>query len=152
MALSPLVGVTDLAEWVGQDIPVSDARAAAVLSRASALVRSEAGQAWDDPDTVPDDVKTIVVQAAARVWLNPSAAIQRTAGAFSERLSERAADGLYLTEAEQGILRRYRVTRTGLWTQGVTRNEGAFDSTVYVPTAPPPSGQPFPWYSSESLW
>lgn len=151
MALPPLVTVTDLAAWVGQSIPVDDPRAVAVLAAASALVRSEAGQAWENPDTVADDVKLIVTQAAGRVWNNPSGAIQRGAGPYSERVSERAAEGLFLTDTEKEVLTRYRATRRGLWTMGVTVN-GNHSPRGYVPTGPPPSGQPFPWYSEEGLW
>lgn len=138
-----LASVEDLANWLGEDIPNDDPRALAVLRRASALVRSEAGKAWETE--VPEDVQGVVVAAASRVWSNPNAAIQRTAGSFSERLSERAADGLYLTDEERRILSRYSDSRFGLGTIRTYRDDGYGASNVWVPTLPLPSGQGFPF-------
>lgn len=152
MALPALANVNDLAAWVGQDI-TDDARALAVLSAASALVRGETGQTWVNDSgslaDVPEDVAAIVVQVAGRVWANPSGAIQWTRGPFSERYSDDAALGLFLTDAERAILSRYRVSGTphGLGVLSTTRGDD-YGSTVYVPTGPPPSGYPFPWYDS----
>lgn len=159
MALPPLAAVSDLAAWVGQDIPNSDPRAGAVLSAASALVRAEAGTTWvDDQDaltTVPDEVAAVVVQVASRVWSNPTGATAWTKGPFSERYSEDVALGLYLTDAERAILARYRPSGTpsGLGVLSTTRGEDGSD-TVYVPTGPLPSGYPFPWYGADdpAVW
>ena len=142
MSLPLLATVGDLADWLGEDINLGDPRAAAVLRRASALVRSEAGQEW--PDGAPEDVQGVVVGAAARVWANPNAAIQRTAGSFSERLSERAADGLYLTDEERRILSRYSQARFGIGTIRTYREDG-YAAGSWVPTLPAPSGQGFPF-------
>lgn len=143
MALPLLATVQDLADWIGEDIDVTDPRASAVLRRASALVRSEAGVQWEDD--APEDVQGVVIAAAARVWSNPNAAIQRTAGSFSERLSERAADGLYLTDEERRILSRYSQSRFGVGTIRTFRDDGYARSEGWVPTAPAPSGQGFPF-------
>lgn len=143
MSLPMMVAVADLADWVGEDIAPNDPRATALLRRASALVRSEAGVEW--ADEVPEDVQGVVVMAAARVWSNPNSAIQRSAGSFSERLSERAADGLYLTDEERRILSRYGKTRFGISTIRTYRDDGYGGGTVWVPTAPAPSGGVFPF-------
>lgn len=159
MALPPLASVDDLAAWAGQDATTDAMRAGAVLSAASALVRAEAGQTWVNANgslaEVPADVTAVVVQVAGRVWGNPSGAIQWTKGPFSERYSDDAALGLYLTDAERAILARHRQggTPNGLNVLSTTRGEDGSD-TVYVPTGPPPSGYPFPWYDADdpAVW
>ena len=151
MSLPLLATVQDLADWIGEDNLDGDPRATAVLRRASALVRSEAGMEWADGPGMewaggaPEDVQGVVVAAAARVWTNPNAAIQRSAGSFSERLSERAADGLYLTDEERRILSRYSPSRFGVGTIRTYREDGYGGGAVWVPTAPSPSGQGFPF-------
>lgn len=102
-----LATVAQLAAWVGETIDSADLRALALLDAASTLVRSEASQVWADPETAPADVVMVVVQVAARVWRNPSGAIQDTTGPFTVRWSERMGDGMYLTETERDILFRY---------------------------------------------
>lgn len=139
--------ISALSAWVGETIANDDARATAVLSAATGLVRGYAGQAWPD-DTAPDDVAAIIVQIAARVWRNPGGAVSRTAGPFSESYSADSTLGLYLTESEQSVLNRFRVVASGLGTISTTR-ESASTGTIYVPTGPAPSGYPFPWYSSD---
>jgi hypothetical protein len=138
--------VSALSAWVGETIANDDARAAAVLSAASGLVRGYAGQAW--ADSVPDDVAAIVVQVAARVWRNPSGAVSRTAGPFSESYASDAVLGLFLTESEQSVLNRFRVVASGLGTVSTTREDPG-TGTIYVPTGPAPSGYPFPWYAAD---
>lgn len=142
--LPPPIG--DLAAWVGQDIAPSDPRAGAVLSAASNLVSAYAGKDWTTEDA-PADVADIVVQVAARVYLSPANTNVRnwTKGPFNEGYFDAAANGLYLTDEEKTALNRFRTVASGLGTLSVTRGEGA-GSTIYVPTGPPPSGYPFPWY------
>ena len=143
MSLPLMASVSDLADWLGEEIAVNDPRAVALLRRASALVRSEAGKEW--ADEVPDDVQGVVIAVAARVWSNPNSAIQRTAGSFSERLSERAAEGMYLTDEERRVLSRYSDVRFGIGTIRTYREDGYGGGPVWVPTAPAPSGEPFPF-------
>ena len=143
MSLPLMASVSDLADWLGDEIEPNDPRAVALLRRASALVRSEAGQEW--ADEVPDDVQGVVIAVAARVWSNPNSAIQRTAGSFSERLSERAAEGMYLTDEERRVLSRYASVRFGIGTIRTYREDGYGGGPVWVPTAPAPSGDLFPF-------
>lgn len=143
MSLPLMASVSDLADWLGDEIVANDPRAVALLRRASALVRSEAGVEW--ADEVPEDVQGVVIAVAARVWSNPNSAIQRTAGSFSERLSERAAEGMYLTDEERRILSRYASTRFGIGTIRTYREDGYGAGTVWVPTSPAPSGGVFPF-------
>lgn len=151
MALPPLANVADLAAWVGQEIPDGDPRAGAVLSAASALVRAYTSQTWVDDDgspiEVPEDVAAVVVQVAARVWMNPGGLESVTLDDGTRRWGSGGGLGLYLTESEKEIL--------GAHVDGgppdlgtVSFTVGAVnDPTIYVPTGPPPSGYPFPWYS-----
>lgn len=157
MALPPLAPVSDLAAWVGQTIPSDDPRAGAVLSAASALVRSYAGKTWtDDADAladVPDVVASVAVQVAARVWANPSGAIAAAIDDGSLRWSEASASGLYLTDADKAVLGAYQEPAAesfGLGTVSLAGGSYELD-TVYVPTGPPPAGYPFPWYSTEDV-
>lgn len=143
MSLPLMASVSDLADWLGDEIPANDPRAVALLRRASALVRSEAGKEWEDE--VPEDVQGVVIAVAARVWSNPNSAIQRTAGSFSERLSERASEGMYLTDEERRVLSRYSEVRFGIGTIRTYREDTYGGGPVWVPTAPPPSGNYFPF-------
>lgn len=120
MALPPLATLTDLRDEVEDDAVLTSTRAARALARASTLVRSVAGQTWVDEngdlvENVPDSAFEVTLAAAARAWRNPSGFVQDTAGPFTVRWSERAADGVYLTEAEETMLGRYKTD--GLWTQ-----------------------------------
>lgn len=156
MALPSLAEVGDLASWVGQSIDSEDPRAKAVLSAASALVRAHTGETWVD-DTqalteVPDMVAVVVVQVAARVWLNPAGLTSVTVDDATRRWGESGTVGLYLTEAEKATLADYSATGLpdDLGTISVTRGTLPANS-VYVPTAPGPSGPPFPWYAADDL-
>lgn len=150
MALPPLASESDLAAWVGQTIESDDPRAGAVLSAASALVRSYAGQEW--ADEVPDVVTAVTVQVAARVWLNPNGAVSAAIDDGALRWSEASAAGLYLTEADKAVLGTYQEAgeSSGLGTLSMAGGS-MLDDTIYVPTAPAPSGNPFPWYSAEDF-
>lgn len=161
--LPPLVSVAALAAWVGEDfIDDENARAAAVVAAASALVRAETGRTWVDEDNVllgvPEEVATVAVQIAARVWRNPAGFVQDTTGPFTVRYSERSGDGLFLTETERSILSRYRTQRRGLWTQRVTRDDPFLDAAavdaVFVPTRygdAGPFGEPVPWGTTDEI-
>lgn len=134
MALPPLAAVDDLAAWVGTI--ADEERAEAVLAAASTLVRSETRRAWlvdggdlddDDPAIDTDDLevaRTIVVQAAGRVWRNPGGLIQESTGPFSARFPDWVAEGLRLTDTEKEMLDPYRtVTSPQIWTQSTTRGD-----------------------------
>ena len=153
MAQPPLAAVSDLAAWVGQDIPAADPRAGAVLSAASALVRGYTGQTWlkDDGslDDVPDDVNAVTVQVAARVWLNPGGLESATLDDATRRWGAAGGLGLRLTDADKEALAGH-VTGTPADLGTVSFTTGATPAaTIYVPTGPPPSGDPFPWYAAD---
>lgn len=152
MALPPLAPVSDLAAWVGRDIPDADPRAGAVLSAASALVRAYTGQTWADDAgnlaNVPEDAAAITVQIAARVWTNPAGLESVTLDDGTRRWGSSGGLGLYLTESEKEVLAAHvDGGPPDLGTLSITTGTG-YNPTVYVPTGPPPSGQPFPWYDA----
>ena len=126
-----------------------DPRAEAVLSAASAMVRSYTGQTWDAG--APDDVKGVVVQIAARVWLNPGSLESVTADDATRRWGTGGGLGLRLTDADKDILSNYMTgVSPDIGSLGIKINDNR-DSTIYVPTGPPPSGPPFPWYDADDL-
>lgn len=125
-----------------------------MLAGASALVRAETGLTWlnDAGDAlvdVPEEVAAIVVQVAARVWVNPQGLVSSPQGDLGSRQwASSASQGLYLTDAEKDTLSRYRAAggRGGLFTVSSTRGE-CYGDTIYVPVDG--SENPFPWYPGD---
>lgn len=155
MALPPLAAVSDLAAWVGQEISPTDPRAGAVIHAASALVRSFTGQTWTTNDVLDEDLpevlSAVTVQVAARVWLNPAGLVSYSVDDGTRRWGEAGSAGLYLTQHEKDALGDHVAGgQSDLGTLSVTRGTIDLD-TIYVPTAPEPSGPPFPWYASEDF-
>lgn len=150
MALAPLASISDLSARAGEEIPESDPRAGSVLSMASALVRAYVGDDYAD-GTVPDGAVHVTVDVAYRVWTNPDSLVGDGIDDGTRRWSEQtASEGFYLTKANKLILDSLRTSSSngGLWTLGVEKGADSLD-TVYVPTGPPPSGYPFPWYAAD---
>ena len=156
MALPPLAEPTALAEWLGRDSVLSDARAGAVLSHASTKVRRYTGQAWVDEvgalTEVPDIVAEVTVRVAARAYLNPEDLDSVTLDDGTKRWG--TTRGLVLTDEDKEDLAEYvPVTGVieGFGTISTNRGDTMGDETVYVPTAPEPAGYPFPWYDASDL-
>lgn len=154
MALPSLAQVGDLAAWVGKVIPPADPRAGAVLSHASNRVRTYCGQTWvkedESLDDVPDTVRDVVVRVAARVWWNKEELDSVTVDDGTKRWG--STRGLVLTDEDREDLAPFRVAGTprGMGILSTYRDDPA-TSTIYVPTAPEPSGYPFPFLSSDDL-
>jgi hypothetical protein len=148
MPADPLASLSALEVWLGAPLCGPDvARAEAVLGAVSSLIRSVAGVTWET-DPVPDDVHTVTLEVAARVYRNPSAAAQvsNTTGPFTESKSYSTTPGLYLTAAEKAIVGRYRPTTHGLWSMPTRRDDPVVD-TYWVPVSG--SDNPFPWYAED---
>jgi hypothetical protein len=122
-----LVTVAELSKRLVQppaeDTPDYD-RAEAALEDASALVLSETGQSWDDEHPAPVVVRTIVIRAAIRAYLNPTGASSRSMGPFSEQIP----DGVYLTDDEKRILSRFDIS-----TSSTTIQVAQIDNDVWRP-------------------
>lgn len=119
MTTPPLATVEELGTKLGITIPDDlVTRAEQVLFDASSTVRAEAGQTWlDDTGSltvVPDDIITMTLRVAAKMWANPTETTQRTAGPFSESLQ-----GL-LDDNDRTTLNRHRPF-SGLGTISTTR-------------------------------
>lgn len=128
MAVLPaLADMFALEVRLGRDLEGAEAaRAQAALDDASALVREEARRDWLDADgnpNPPSAVLTVVLTAALRVVRNPDGYTSEAEGDYSYRRSEDTGLGVYLTEEEKTIVRRYRGTKQALWTQPTTRGE-----------------------------
>lgn len=131
--LPPLADVSALAAWLGESS--LSARAGAVLSAASVLVRSYCGQDFLD-EAVPDAVAQVTVQIAGRLYATTPGApayTQEQTGpfGFSQRFG---GEGPYLTKAEKQILAPYRTgaVPSGISTLATTRGEPGFDDQ-YLP-------------------
>ena len=133
MASTPFANVAALAAWVGQSIAANDARANAVLTAASVLVRSHVGASTADAwQTVPADVQQVVVQVAARVWFNPQGLVADAVDDYSRRWESGAESGVYLTAAERDMLSPYTTSHKGLWSLGTTRGDDYADQYLDV--------------------
>lgn len=136
----PFAFPDQLGAWVGEDIPMNDPRAQAVLMAASVLIRSYVGSdvsdAWEES---PDDVTQVAVQVAARVWFNPQGLISDAIDDYSRRWENASESGVYLTAGERDILSAYRAKAHGLWTLGTTRGDEYADQYLDVVNAPTPS-------------
>jgi len=105
MDLPLIATVDDLEAKVG---PIPDGQegwAEAALRYASNLVRAVGNRAWDDPDTIPEQLVDVVVGMAERAQGNPSGVTQDTAGPFTVSYGPRAADRIYLTVGDRLIIR-----------------------------------------------
>lgn len=135
--LPALASVEELEARLGLDPDtLADAnlgRARAALTDASALVRMEARRTWVGENgaltVVPDAIVRVVLGAAQRNYTNPDAVIQESAGPFARRLSE-SDTGVYLTQAEVDIVRRFRPAGGELWTLR-TQRDGDESNTIW---------------------
>lgn len=110
--LPPIASWDDLEAWSSQ--PISNVeRAEAILAAASTLVRSFTGRMWVDADgeweeavtdLQKDQVQTVVVAVAERVYTNPQGATQETVGPFSRSVAAWASLGLSLSDEEKAML------------------------------------------------
>lgn len=144
----PLAEVEDLSEWLGEPI-AEDAdrrRAAWALRLASELVRQEADRPddWGAGADVPEPVKLVTLQAAARGYTNPESwRDERTDdwGGSGRPVQEL---GLYLTATERRMLAPYRVKKPGgIGVIATTRTPDRAPLAGWVSTV---GGPLFPWY------
>lgn len=147
-----LATVDDLADWIGETIPLSsveERRAAMCLRAASALVRKESGRTWLEEtgelvDPLPEDVKMVTLYCASRVFDNRNA---QTRGGIDDYTEGWKVDeaGAYLTASEKRMLAPFRETgSSGLAVVSTTRRETPSATSGWVPTDTPDVY--FPWY------
>ena len=147
---TPLAGVNELAEWLGEDIAegTSDAkRALMCLRMASTLVRTEAGKTWlkgdGELDSPPEVAVMVTIYCASRVYENREAQTRGGIDDFSESWKVEEA-GAYLTVSERRQVAALRGGTPGLTTIGTTRVDETEPPYGYVPTGTP--DVEFPWY------
>ena len=146
-----LASITDLATRVGETIATNDERAQWFLDTSSSMVRSYSTKTWlnaagDAVEDVPEEVRRITTEVAARVWGNPEGLSQETVGPFTGRRPDLFADGFFLTGTEKSQLAKYRGSGFGLYTIGVTKGEAYYD-TIQVPVD---GGQSLPYYKPDT--
>jgi hypothetical protein len=147
----PLITVEALGRWVRQPIEGDEVDYAMVmLEGVSSYVRGEVGKTYLDPEdptdqtllTVPQEIRTLVMQLAGRIWRNSEGVIQETTGPFTVRWAEKIAEGLYLTEAEERIVNRHKSgVKSGLFSMPVTMGDYAL-SDLKEETDPYDEGWP----------
>lgn len=145
--MATLAQPTELGDFLGETIAEGDKRALSVLSVASSVVRAYVGpsaQEWDD-EGIPDGARDVTIDVAARVWLNPGGLERDAIDDVQRGFGQQAHERFYLTAANRMILDALRPRTGGLFTVSVAAAEPPLD-TIFVPTGPPPSGYPFPWY------
>lgn len=129
------------------------ARAKAALADASALVRDEARREFTDDDgnlVVPDAVRRVVLGAALRTYRNPEGELSQTVGPFRRDLKASEV-GVYLTDAERDIVRRYRPTPSGgVWSLSYTRDGDDVSDTLWLDDSY--GFEPFPIGSVSQPW
>lgn len=122
-----LAAVQDVENRLGRSLHEGEAgRVVALLEDASALVCDVAGRDWIDPDTghlttVPGTVRAVVLRMVERAIRNPHGFSAEAAGDYSYQRTN-VEPGIYLTKAEEAIIRRAVKSRQ-LWTQPTTRGE-----------------------------
>jgi hypothetical protein len=132
------------------------ARADAVLIDASTLVRSVAGATYVDDmnalvDDIPDNVIVVTLAAALRAFNNPDGYEAEQLDGYSYRASTGTLPGVYLTKAEETMLRRaqanvrtQRLERPGLLeVADVTEFYDIYDENQWVEVLG--SDEPMPW-------
>lgn len=149
-APKPLAGVTELAEWLGEDIKEGSAdakRAMLCLRMASTLVRTEAGKTWltegGELDSPPEVAVMVAIYCASRVYENREAQTRGGIDDLTESWKVEEA-GAYLTVSERRQVAALRGGMPGLSTIGTTRVEPVERPSGLVPTGTP--GVEFPWY------
>lgn len=93
MSYPTLVETTALESLLGVTFDAADSvRAVEVLRIVSASVRRAARQTWVDDEgdieEVPEDVRGLVLEAAATLWVNPTGVSYQSAGPFAANFTD----------------------------------------------------------------
>lgn len=152
MVTPALTTVEELADWIGTPI-VADTpdyrRAEQCLRIASALVRTEAGKTWLDPDgmllqVIDENAVMVTLYCAGRVFDNREGMTREGIDDYSGSYKVDES-GAYLTATERRMLAHLGVSGFGsLGTIATTRGECRPNGSGWVPTGTP--NVLFPWY------
>lgn len=150
VAPTPLAGVGELAEWLGEAIAENSTdgkRALNCLRMASVLVRQEAGRSWlkegGELDSPPEAAVMVTLYCAGRVYENREAQTRGGLDDLNESWKVEEA-GAYLTASERRQLAGLRGGIPGLGTVRTTRVDEWERPPGWVPTGTP--DVEFPWY------
>jgi len=131
--LPPLAGLDDLT------VPYTDpAVALAKLRSASTRVRSFVGLDYVDEEgelveDIPDEVVTVVIDAAERAIVNPRGVTGEQVGQYSYQIASGGGGGIYLTKQEKAMLRAIR-GGSGISSVKMESNlPDHYGNTVYLP-------------------
>lgn len=166
---TPLLTVTQLAEYIERTIPPESPRAKRIVAMASNRVRGHAGKPEWSTDTplpegavlAPDEAVDIAFDVAARAWESPKDGArqkQHTTGPYSMQATY-AEVGIYLTDEEEATLDRLTGGGTsgvaGLWVLPTYREDVTDIGTVYADVVyPGGSGAPpeqMPWGTYDEI-
>lgn len=101
------VSLEDFALRYGSAIPSTDeARVVALLDDACSILQTEIGLSYEDDDTIPKAIVSVVVAATRRAYENPQGYSGETMGSYSWRGAQPASGGVYFTLAEKKICLR----------------------------------------------
>lgn len=128
------------------------AQAEQAIWSVSARARSLAGKtdatdwaAHDAPDAkIPEAVKSIVLEAAYRLFKNPNRYVMNQAFQFTGQISHEMDGDIFLA-AERTALERFNAN--GMWVQGTYRDQ--IVNTRYGYVSVEGSGEPFPYYGGD---
>lgn len=116
--------INDFKDWYGVKYTNDQHdQALSLLTTVTLRVQTEVGSSWTESSDIPDELRHLIIQVAARYWANPRGVVQESAGPYSARYSEQAAAGIYFTKTERQILARYRPRPTGIGTISTTRGD-----------------------------
>lgn len=126
MARPALATVPELETLLGEKV-ADTGRAEVLLRKASAIVRSYAGEDWlneagDALEGVPEDIPDVVTGMVERATQNPAGATHEQAGPFARQFGAEAAQRLYLSKWDKLVIRD-AVNSTGIRTIGTGRGE-----------------------------
>lgn len=130
----PLATVEQLAARLGRTLAEDSpdyARAEAALEDVSARARSVAEQPWTDLTKVPDAVRTVVLAAARRIFVNPDRYLSNMAGTFQATMAQNEFTGDIFMQGELAELRKHQ-PQPGVWVLGTYRFARETDCYPYV--------------------
>jgi len=99
-----LATIDELTAWAG---PVDATLAGLILDGVSAAalrIAAAVSTSWSGPDTVPAEIKTLVLQVAARVATNPAGFQSETLAGYSYTVDTRQPGGVTFTDSERQAL------------------------------------------------
>lgn len=119
-----LVTVKQLSRLVGLPIEEMDeiAQAEEIIGVVSDIVRL-VGDDWADPVLTPRIVRSIVLEVAARYYLNPEGFVMERGDQATFQRSEEYAAGGFLTPLQQKLIRGVATGKPGGFTSVVIRRD-----------------------------